>query len=77
MIGAYILAKVQGGKEKTIREELSGSEFVKELTFVHGEYDMLLKVEAQDLEELDGFLFNKLRQISGVKETMTLIVAYV
>ena len=74
---AYILARVEGGKERVIREQLRTSPAVKELTFVHGEYDMVLKVEAPDLEGLDKFLFNELRQADGIKETATLIVAYV
>ena len=77
MIQAYILAKVEGGKERALRDQLKNSLSVKELTFVHGEYDMILRVEAADLEALDRFLFGELRQASGVKETMTLIVAYV
>lgn len=77
MIQAYILAKVDGGKEQALRDQLKVSLSVKELTFVHGEYDMILRVEAADLDGLDRFLFGELRQAPGVKETMTLIVAYV
>lgn len=74
---AYILTRVEGGKERVIREQMQKSPAVKEMSFVHGEYDLVLKIETQDLESLDKFLFDELRQANGIKETTTLIVAYV
>jgi len=76
MATAYVLAKVQTGREGEIRKALATDECVKELNFVYGQYDLILKVEAAGIEELDMFIFERLRRLAGVQETMTLIAAY-
>lgn len=48
---------------------------VKEIVLTYGEYDLILKVESNSLEELDAFIFHKLRATEGVNATTTLIEA--
>ena len=77
MAKAYVLAKVQTGRETEIRKALAGDECVKELDFVYGQYDLIMKVEAAGVEGLDEFIFERLRRLPGVHETMPLIAAHV
>jgi len=48
-------------------------EEVKEAVQIYGEYDLILRVEVKDFDELDTFIFDVLRTIDGVKSTKTLI----
>jgi len=41
----------------------------------YGEYDLIVRIEVDSLDELDFFIFNKLRAIEGVEATTTLIAA--
>ena len=73
MVTAYVLAKVEAGKDKEVLSETQGSTGVIEATPTYGVYDLHIKVEFKTIEELDEFIFNKIRRIPGVKETITLI----
>jgi DNA-binding Lrp family transcriptional regulator len=36
-------------------------------------YDLHVEVAFERMDDLDGFIFNKIRRIPGIKETVTLI----
>jgi len=71
---AYVLAKIEVGKDKQMIEVLKKLAGAKEVTFTYGAYDLHIKVEFATMEELDEFIFEKIRKINGIKETMTLVV---
>jgi DNA-binding Lrp family transcriptional regulator len=73
---AYVLLTVSPGSEKTIGKMLSKMKEVIEISELYGEYDILMKVELSSLPELDTFLTDKIRSISDIRLTSTLIVAY-
>jgi DNA-binding Lrp family transcriptional regulator len=73
LITAYVLAKVESGKDDEVLSEAQKLVGVKEATPTYGVYDLHIKVEFKSIEELDEFIFNKIRRIPGVKETVTLI----
>ena len=73
MIIAYVLAKVEAGKDKEVLGEVLKSAGVAEATPTYGVYDLHIKVEFNTVEELDEFIFSKIRRIPGVKETVTLM----
>ena len=50
---------------------LKVSEIV-ELHPLFGEYDLIVKLEAQDFDSLGHLVVEKIRSIEGVKETKTL-----
>ena len=45
------------------------------MILTYGEYDLILRVESESLEDLDHFVFNKLRTTDGVAATTTLLEA--
>jgi DNA-binding Lrp family transcriptional regulator len=47
---------------------------VKEVATIYGEYDLIAKVEIENLEKLDEFVFNMVRKIDVIVRTITLIV---
>jgi anthranilate phosphoribosyltransferase len=48
---------------------------VKDIILTYGEYDLIIRVESNSLEDLDDFIFNKLRTTEGIESTTTLIEA--
>lgn len=75
MITSYTLARILPAKDEEIYRIVKTYSEVKEVILTYGEYDLIIKVEINSLEELDHFIFNKLRTTDGVEATTTLIEA--
>lgn len=75
MITSYTLARVHPAQDREVFEAVKEFEEVKEVILTYGEYDLIIKVESNALEDLDHFVFNKLRAITGVAATTTLLEA--
>lgn len=73
MTVAYVLAKVEAGKDKEVLEEVRKIKGVTQATPTYGMYDMHVEVSFDTMEGLDTFIFDKIRRIPGIKETITLI----
>jgi len=72
---AYILVTVEKGKEQEIYKELTNFSEISSINILFGEWDLLLKVRIENSESLGTFVLDKIRTISGVQITSTLIVA--
>lgn len=75
MITSYTLARVLPARDKEAYQKVKAFEEVKEVILTYGEYDLILKVESNSLEDLDHFIFNKLRTTDGITSTTTLLEA--
>ena len=75
MIQSYIMTKIETGKEAEISSKIKNLVNIIESHFTYGTYDLLIKVNFEKNEDLDDFVFNVVRKIPGVKETVTVIVA--
>jgi len=75
LVLAYILAKMEAGKDEKIFESIKELREIKEASATYGVYDLLIKVSFEKVEELDRFIFDVVRRIPGVKETVTMIAA--
>lgn len=75
MITSYTLARVLPAKDQEVYRTVKTYSEVKEVVLTYGEYDLIIKVESNSLEDLDHFIFNKLRTTDGVEATTTLIEA--
>lgn len=73
MIIAYVLAKVEAGKDSDVLAEAQKLEGVRQAVPTYGVYDLHVEVGVNTMEELDRFIFDKIRRIPGVKETVTLV----
>ena len=73
MVVAYVLAKIEAGKDDEVLSETKKLVGVREAAPTYGVYDLHIEVEFDTIEELDEFIFNKIRRIPGVKETVSLI----
>jgi len=72
---AIVLVVARPGTEEKVYDKLKDHPSVKELYRVYGEYDLLLRVEVDSIEELDRFHDEVLRKISNIEMTETLIAS--
>ena len=63
------------GTEEDVCERLLKYEEVQEAATIYGEYDALAKVYAEDMDQLDSFIVNKLRAIPNIFLTATMLIA--
>ena len=72
---AYVLVTLNPGTEKNILKKVSHFNEVKRVSMMYGEYDAIIKVCTENLEDLNQFLTDKLRVLPDIFQTATLIVA--
>lgn len=72
---AYVLVTLNPGSEKNILQKVSYFREVTKVNMTYGEYDALVLVETDNLDELNEFLTDKLRVLPDIFQTATLIVA--
>lgn len=73
MIEAYVLARVEAGTDREALKNIKKVSGVKRARATYGTYDLVVEVSFSSIEELDEFVFDKLRKIPQVKETVTVI----
>jgi len=71
---AYILMVTDIGKEYDVVKEISKIKGITESRSVYGEFDVIARIEAEDLKTLDDAV-TKIRKISSIIRTVTLISA--
>jgi len=75
MIEAFVLVVVKPGTEEKVYNALTKEEKIKEIHRVYGEYDVIIRVEVENIHELDRFHDETLRKISNIEMTETLIAS--
>ena len=73
MATAYVLINCDLGYEEQIIEELKHISDVKEVNGVFGAYDILAKVESDQIRTLRETIMWKIRKIDKVRSTVTLM----
>ena len=75
---AYVLLNSDLGSDESIISEVKqvlANEDVKfEVHGVYGVYDIVLKLSSDNAEKLRGIITNKIRKISKVQSTLTMMV---
>lgn len=71
---AIVLLNTDIGSEDEVLEQLSRIDGVVEASVVYGVYDVVVKVRARTIEELKEIITNRIRKLSKVKSTLTMIV---
>jgi anthranilate phosphoribosyltransferase len=75
MITSHTLVRVLPAKDKEVYKKIKEFQEVKEVILTYGEYDLIIRVESESLEDLDHFIFNKMRTTDGIAATTTLLEA--
>ena len=74
---SFILIKYDpsaGIKQREVAEKIANLPEIQEVHIIAGDWDMIAKVREKDVEGLGKAVLDKIREIKGVKETVSLIV---
>lgn len=72
-VKAYVLIVTAVGKETDVANEAKKIYGVKEANPVYGEYDVVIEINAENLDELNKIIA-QIRKNSAILRTVTLIV---
>jgi len=70
----YVLITCDVGSEKSVITELKTINLVKEAEGVMGTWDILVKLESNNSDELKNIVPLKIRKIPNIRTTLTLTV---
>ena len=73
MAEAYVLINCEIGSEEKVIEELKTIDGIKEVHGTFGAYDILAKVESDQVESLRETITWKIRKIDKIRSTLTLM----
>jgi DNA-binding Lrp family transcriptional regulator len=69
----FALLSISPLHEKTVYEKLKQIPEIIEVHALFGEFDILVKIEAHDIDSIGSIVINKIRSVQGVVDTKTLI----
>ena len=72
MAVGYVLLNVVPGVEQDVYLQLKGLENVADVTVLFGDYDLIVKLIAEDLSSIATVVVTTIRQIPGVLDSKTL-----
>ena len=70
----YDLIEGKNKNQEDVAREIKHLPGVEEVCSVTGVIDLIVRVRQENIDQLNNFLIDKLRKISGVAETQTMIV---
>lgn len=68
---AFVLIEVAVGKTKEVAATLEHLEGVKTVDTVTGPYDIIITIEAENLNDIGNLLTNKIHPVQGISRTVT------
>ena len=74
-VTAYILVNVDMSNQNNVFESIKKMEEVREAYTIFGAFDIIIKAEFEDNDQLSNFVINKLKSLEGVLETQTNVCA--
>ena len=69
----FALLSISPIQEKTVYETLKSVPEIIEIHPLFGEYDILIKIECSDIDEIGEVIIKKIRALKGIVDTKTLI----
>ena len=73
MTTAYVLINCDLGFDVEIIDEIKQLDEVKEVRGVYGAYDIIVRLESDNVENLKDVITWKIRKLSRVRSTLTLM----
>jgi hypothetical protein len=70
---AYVMINCESGCEELVIEQLKSIQDVGEVQGIHGNYDIIVKLETESLEILREIITFKIRKIQKIRTTTTLM----
>ena len=77
VVQAYILIQTEVGKAATVAESIAGIQGVVLAEDVTGPYDVIVRAEARNVDELGKLVVARVQNISGITRTLTCPVVHI
>lgn len=71
MVEAYVLVQTEQGKMADIASRLAQLEPVMEALVVTGPYDVIARVQAEDIDSIGKLVVSQMQTVGGVTRTLT------
>lgn len=76
MVQAYILIQTEVGKASSVAESISEIAGVIQAEDVTGPYDVIVRAQADTVDELGRMVVAKVQQVEGITRTLTCPVVH-
>jgi DNA-binding Lrp family transcriptional regulator len=76
VVTAYILVQTEVGKAAQVAREIVGIPGVQQAEDVTGPYDLIVRVEARNLDELGRLVVARVQVVDGITRTLTCPVVH-
>ncbi|MER5528448.1 MULTISPECIES: Lrp/AsnC ligand binding domain-containing protein [unclassified Streptomyces] len=76
MVQAYILIQTEVGKASTVAEFISKIPGVIQAEDVTGPYDVIVRAQAETVDELGRLVVARVQQVEGITRTLTCPVVH-
>lgn len=77
MVQAYILIQTEVGKASAVAEVISRIEGVIHAEDVTGPYDVIVRAQADTVDELGRMVVARVQQVDGITRTLTCPVVHI
>jgi DNA-binding Lrp family transcriptional regulator len=76
VVQAYILIQTEVGKASTVAETISKIQGVIQAEDVTGPYDVIVRAQADTVDDLGRMVVAKVQQVDGITRTLTCPVVH-
>ncbi|GAA3461730.1 MULTISPECIES: Lrp/AsnC family transcriptional regulator [Saccharothrix] len=76
MVHAYILIQTEVGKAAAVAAEISGIPGVAQAEDVTGPYDVIVRAEADTVDQLGQLVVARIQNVEGITRTLTCPVVH-
>jgi DNA-binding Lrp family transcriptional regulator len=77
VVQAYILIQTEVGKSSAVAEVISKIDGVIQAEDVTGPYDVIVRAQADTVDELGRMVVAKVQQVDGITRTLTCPVVHI
>ncbi|GAB2935485.1 Lrp/AsnC family transcriptional regulator [Nonomuraea fastidiosa] len=77
MVQAYILIQTEVGKAAAVAREISGIPGVTRAEDVTGPYDVIVRAEANNVDELGKLVVAQIQAVQGITRTLTCPIVHI
>ena len=76
MLSAYVLIQSEVGKVAHVTQALSNVDGVELAEDITGPYDVIVRIQAPDLDQLGRLVASRIQLVDGVTRTLTCMVIH-
>jgi DNA-binding Lrp family transcriptional regulator len=71
MVTAYVLINTSPGRAMDVAKRLQGTRGINVADAITGEYDVIARIEGEDVNAIGGIIVESIQKIDGVFKTVT------